>query len=153
MKQGLAPVLTGADRFFRSFSPGSRAAALAALPFTCVDAVHYYTAGTALALSLPVLLLLYTLCGALAAHFAQNEGQSPGEARRAGFGAGVKLWLCSTLTNVLISAAVGVASLGVTLLLGIPYLLLCAPVLLLAGGLCGLLGASLYLSARGRLGG
>ncbi len=135
--------------FAASFSPATRAAAILALPFALVDAVHYYTAGTALVVSLPLLGLFYLACGALAARFAAGAGAP---ARGGGFRAGVTLWAFSTFLNTLVGLVAGALSLGVTALLGIPYLLLCGPAHALLGGLAGLAGASIYRSIRRRLG-
>lgn len=135
-------------RFIGSFSPATRAAAVLALPFAVVDAVHYYTAGAAVVVSLPLLALLYLACGALAAHFAGREGVS---SKRVGFRAGVMLWAVSTSINTLVGIIAGVLSFGVTALLGIPYLVVCGPAHLAAGGLMGLLGAAIYISLHRRL--
>ena len=53
--------------FWRSFSPAGQAVLCFAAPFTLLDALHYYSAGTALLLSFPLVLSAYLLCGALAA--------------------------------------------------------------------------------------
>ena len=138
-------------RFIASLSPATRAAVILALPFALVDAVHYYTAGTAIVVSLPLLALLYLACGVLAARFTiqlEREGSQP---KGAGFRAGVTLWAFSTAINTLVGIVAGVLSLGVTALLGIPYLLLCGPVHAVFGGLAGLLGAGIYLSVYRRM--
>lgn len=139
-------------RFFNSFSPSSRAALILSVPFTLIDAIHYYTAGTAIAISLPLLLVIYLACGFLAARFSIAEGQSETQARKSGFSAGIKLWATSTIINTLVSVFAGTLSLGLTLVLGIPYLLLCGPVLLALGGLAGWLGALINVSIHRRLG-
>lgn len=129
--------------FFNSFSAGTRAALLFAIPFTLVDSLHYYTAGTAIVFSLPLLFVFYLLCGFLAARLQIAAGGNYGQAARQGFWSGIRLWCFSTLVNTFISLLVGAFSLGLSLVLGIPYLLLCAPVLLVLGAFVGLLGASL----------
>ena len=138
-------------RLIGSFSPSTRAAALLALPFALVDAVHYYTAGTAIVVSLPLLALLYLACGALAAHFSTRTEGEGSEPKRTGFRAGITLWAFSTAINTLVSMVTGALSLGVTMLLGIPYLLLCGPVHALFGGLVALLGAAIYQSIHHRM--
>ncbi len=127
--------------FARGLSPSTRAALALALPFTLVDSLHYLTAGTAMAFSLPVLLLIYLGCGMLAGLFARSGG---GAGAANGAWAGAKLWLISTLVNTFVGLLAGVVSLGATLLLGVPYLLLCAPVSLALGALAGAAGEALF---------
>jgi hypothetical protein len=131
-------------RFYRSFSPSSRAALIFVIPFAIVDAIHYYTAGTALVLSLPLVIIFYSSCGFLAGRFASQEGGETDVLVNIGAIAGGKLWFLSTLVNMLIAAFVGASSLGITLFLGIPYLLLCAPILMIGGLLLGGLGGYFY---------
>lgn len=138
-------------RFIASFSPATRAAFVLVLPFALVDAIHYSTAGTAVIISLPVIALLYVCCGALAAHFSIRSDDEMKPLKKTGFRAGVTLWTFSTTINVVIGMIAGALSLGVTILLGIPYLILCGPVHLLFGGLAGMLGASIYFSFYRRL--
>lgn len=136
---------SGLYRLWSSFSPGTRAALVLLLPYTMVDAVHYYTAGTALVFSLPIILLIYLYCGVIAGRFAKKAGYEEERITQQGLMAGVTLWLISTIINALIAIFVGAASLGLTLVLGVPYLLLCGPVFLIASGLGGWLGANLHL--------
>ncbi len=131
-------------RFYRSFSPASRAALLFALPFMLVDAIHYYTAGTALLLSFPLVALLYFTCGMLAAKLAKREGQEAGSLPRVGRSATLRLWLISTVLNTLVSVLLGFASLGVTMLGGALYLCLFAPLHALGSALVGWLGGWVY---------
>jgi len=131
----------GPAGWWRGLPPPLRAVGVFCLPFVIVDAFNYYSAGAAQALSLPILLLLYAGCGALAAHLGRGR---PGSDLRHGATAGLVLWLVSFIVNGLIALLAGVATLGTTLLLGVPYLCLCGPVHLVAGGLCGLFGAWLY---------
>ena len=130
--------------FFSSLPPGIAAALILAVPFMVVDFFNYYTAGTALIFSGPVLALIYTACGALAAYLAGQRGHRSGEFAYTGAMAGLSLWLASTIVNTIVSLVIGAASLGATLLVGIPYLCLCAPIQLLMGGLLGMLGGFLY---------
>lgn len=126
-----------------------RAALVFAIPFILVDIWNYFSAGVAQVLSWPVMVLIYAGCGALAGKFATDSGSS-GKMGVTGASAGMLLWLISTVVNVIISLVAGTASLGGTLLLGVPYLCICAPIQLIAGGLAGALGAWLYNKFSGR---
>jgi hypothetical protein len=128
--------------FFSSIPPFILAPLIFALPFIAVDFFNYYSAGTALAISLPILAILYAGCGALAVFFATKRGTGMAHPM-VGALAGLLLWLISTVVNTVISLILGTASLGMTLLLGIPYLCLCAPLQLVGGGLMGALGGFL----------
>jgi len=130
--------------FYNSFSPSSKAALIFAIPFTLVDAVHFYTAGSAMVFSLPVVVLFYLLCGALASRIALQDGDDRSELIKTGAASGVKLWGISTFINTAISIIVGVSSLGLTLALGIPYLCFCAPILAMGGSFLSGAGAYLY---------
>jgi hypothetical protein len=130
--------------FFSGLRPSLRAALLFAIPFMVVDFFNYYSAGTALVLSLPFLAILYTACGALASKYAARQGRTSSEFLLIGAMGGLALWLASTIVNTVISLIIGTASLGTTLLLGIPYLCLCAPIQLIGGGLMGGLGGFIY---------
>ena len=123
--------------------PYVSAALIFAIPFMVVDFFNYYSAGTALVLSTPLLAIFYTACGAVAGKFAGDRDLSPNFLLTGAF-AGIILWLVSTVVNTIISLIVGAASLGTTLLLGIPYLCLCAPLQLVGGGLMGGLGGFIY---------
>jgi hypothetical protein len=131
--------------FFNSFSPSSKAALIFAIPFTIVDAIHYYTAGTALVLSLPVVILIYLSCGFLAGRLTFQENKDYSGLSKIGATAGMKLWMLSTIINLVIGIVIGVSSLGLTLLLGIPYLITCAPVLLIGGAILGYYGGSIFI--------
>ena len=129
---------------YRSFTPASQAAILFAIPFTLVDAIHYYTAGTALVFSLPLLVLIYLLCGALAAKIAYQDALDVNKLPPIGRSAALRLWLTSTVLNTLIAVIFGIVSLGVTLLSGAVYLCLFAPFHALGSALVGWLGGWLY---------
>ncbi|MHC1733392.1 MAG: hypothetical protein AB9888_15345 [Bacteroidales bacterium] len=131
-------------KLFNSFTPASRAVILFAIPFTIVDAVHYYTAGGALVFSLPLLLVSYLLCGVLASKFARQDEQELSEWPGVGRSAGLRLWLTSTVINTLLAIFLGFVSLGATLLTGVVYLCLFAPIHLLGSVLVGQLGGWLY---------
>lgn len=128
----------------QKFSPSTRAALLFAIPFTVVDAIHYYTAGTAIILSFPILILFYLLCGALAAKFSFQDQQEGSNLTRAGSSAGVRLWLISTVANSLVAVILGFASIGITLLSGTAYLCLCAPLHAIGSAVVGGLGGWIY---------
>ncbi|GEM_PF-1804375 len=133
-----------AYKFYKTFSPASRATILVILPFVVVDAFHYYTAGTALIFSLPLLFLAYLFCGWLAAAMAIGDGQDWQRLPRVGCSAAVRLWLTSTIINTILSVAiVGILSLGSTLLSAAVYLCL-APLHALGSALAGWLGGWLY---------
>jgi hypothetical protein len=129
--------------FGLSIHPSILAALIFALPFIAVDFFNYYSAGTALALSLPVLALMYAGCGALATFFAIKQGRLSMGFPLIGALAGLMLWFVSTLVNTILSLILGTASVGLTLLLGIPYLCICAPIQLIGSGLMGALGGFL----------
>ena len=131
-------------RLYYSFDPSSRAAILFVIPFLLVDAIHYYTAGTALLFSFPLLLVIYLLCGGLAAKFAYQEKFELTLLSKFGRNAGLRLWLSSTVFNTLLAIILGVTSLGLTLLGSAVYLCLFAPLNALAGVLIGWLGGWLY---------
>ncbi|MBN1874683.1 MAG: hypothetical protein JXA33_10670 [Anaerolineae bacterium] len=130
--------------FWKQLPPSVRAALSFALPFILADFFNYYSAGTALAISLPLLIILYIACGALSGKFSADDGRPSSEYLRSGALAGLTLWLLSTVTNTLLSLIVGTLSLGITLVMGVPYLCLCAPVQLIGGGLFGGLGGLLF---------
>jgi len=131
-------------RLYKSFTPASRAAILFAIPFTVVDAVHYYTAGTALLFSLPLLVLIYLVCGWVAAVIASQEQVDLSKLPGTGRSAGLRLWLTSTVINTLLAVVIlGFLSLGITMLSAAVYLCL-APLHALGSALMGWLGGWLY---------
>jgi len=138
------PKLSGAGSFFSSIPPSILAALIFAIPFIAVDFFNYYSAGSALVLSLPILAILYAASGALAGFLATKQGKTATGFPLTGALAGLSLWLTSTVVNTIIGLIIGTASLGFTLLLGIPYLCLCAPFQLIGGGLMGALGGFIY---------
>jgi len=130
-------------KFFTSVPPYFLAPLIFAIPFIAVDFFNYYSAGSALILSLPILALMYAGCGALAGYFGARQGKASSGFPLIGALAGLSLWLASTIVNTIIGLIIGTASLGFTLLLGVPYLCLCAPLQLIGGGLMGALGGFL----------
>jgi len=133
-----------AATFFNSFSPSSKAALVFAIPFTIVDAVHYYTAGTAIVISFPVIILIYLACGVLAGKLTLQESNDFNYVYKNGAITGFKLWFLSTFINTVLGLIIGVASLGLFLLVSIPYLILCAPFNAAGGVLISYIGSYLY---------
>ncbi len=131
------------DGFFNNINPCLRAAAIFALPFIIADFFNYYSAGTTLIFSLPVLSLLYAGCGALACKFA-GANHSPAELLYLGAFAGLILWLVSTTVNTIIALIIGTMSFGTTFMLGLPFLCICAPIQLIGGGIMGALGGFFF---------
>jgi len=138
-------------KLYRSFSPASRAVIWFALPFTLLDALHYYTAGAAIAFSLPLLVLAYLVCGSIAARMACVEGAQPDTFPRTGLNAAVRLWLVSTVINTLLAFILGLTSLGITIVSSAFYLCL-APIHLAGSALTGRLGGWIYQKLYQRTG-
>lgn len=129
--------------FWQRLSPGVRAAAIMGLILTVINVVNAVSAGTAVALTFPIMALVYIGCGALACWFADAEGASHSPAHT-GATAGLALWALSLVANIVIVGIVmGILTMGTTMILGIPYLCFCAPVELIGGGLGGALGSVL----------
>lgn len=133
---------------WRRLPPQLRAALLISVPFIAADFFNYYSAGTALAISLPILALMFLAGGALAAKFAADDGRA--DLIYVGALSAFLLWLISLLVNGIIALFAGLASFGASLLLGVPYICLCGPFQLVGGGLVGALGAWLYRYFAGR---
>jgi len=130
--------------FIKSFSPATQAALIFAIPFTLLDAVHYYTAGTALVITFPLLIVFYLLCGALAAKIALQSGQDRNQLPRHGRSAGLKLWLISTVINILINIFLTPVSLGASIVSGVAYLCLFALLHALSSAIAGWAGGWCY---------
>ena len=130
------------------FPPQLRAALLISVPFIAADFFNYYSAGTALILSLPVLALLFLGGGALAAKFAADDGRS--DLVFVGATSALILWAISLLVNGIIALIPGLLSFGATFLVGLPYICICGPFQLIGGALVGALGAWLYKVIAGR---
>ena len=130
-------------RFYRSFSPASRAVILFAIPFSVIDAIHYYTAGTALIFSFPLLIIVYLLCGAKAASITFQESPDTGNLASVGRSAGLRLWLTSTILNTIIAVIMVGVSLGMSIVGGAIYLCF-APLHMIGSSLVGWLGGWLY---------
>ena len=77
---------------FNTIPPVPRAVIVFILPFIFTDFWNYYSAGAALALSSPILCLIYMGCGALAAQFA-NNGRDDRRFTFNGATSGALLWL------------------------------------------------------------
>ena len=80
--------------------PYVSAALMFAIPFMVVDFFNYYSAGTALVLSTPLLAIFYTACGAVAGKLAGDRDFSPNFLLTGAF-AGIILWLVSTVVNTI----------------------------------------------------
>lgn len=130
------------------FPPQLRAAILVSIPFIAADFFNYYSAGAALALSLPILALLFLGCGVLAAKLAADDGRS--DLAFVGATSALILWLISLLVNGLIALIPGLISFGATLLVGLPYICICGPFQLVGGAVAGAFGGWLYQRFAGR---
>lgn len=129
---------------FASGLPGPlRAAVFVSLALLILNAITFLTAGTGAALSLPLLGLVYLGCGALSARFSAGSGESLAPIA-AGAAGGAALWVISFVANIVLTLLLGAPSLGLSLLIGVPYLCICSPVELLLGALLGTFGGFIY---------
>jgi hypothetical protein len=138
------------SRLYRSFTPASRAAILFIIPFTVLESAHYLTAGSALIFSFPLVFLIYLLCGMLAAKIARQEGQDDSKLPSNGHSAALRLWLSSTVINLLISLLLGFTTLGISFIGGLIYLCLLGPLHALGSAITGWLGAWVYQQLANR---
>jgi hypothetical protein len=138
------PDANGSGSAWDTLAPNIKAGLILLLPFVIADFFNYYSAGAALIISGPVMFLIYMGGGALCAYFALREGRSFSALPGLGAVTGAGLWLGSTVVNTVIGLILGTVSLGATLLLGLPYLCLCAPFNLVGGALVGAFGAWLF---------
>lgn len=129
-----------------SWNPSVRAALIFAIPFGLVDFFNYYSAGVAVTISCPIMSLMYAGCGAVAFRLSAGGDMGGANPMTTGALAGVCLWLISTVINSVISLILGTATIGMTLLLGVPYILCCAPGFLFLGGFLSALGSMGYSS-------
>ena len=136
--------------FYRSFSPAGRAVIWFLLPFTLLDAAHYYSAGAALIFSFPLLLSASLLCGALPAYLSHQQGLPVKQVLQSAWRAGFQLWLASTIANTFLILVLGVASLGAILLSSAIYLCLAAPLQVFGSSLAGWLGGWLCVQFLSR---
>lgn len=134
--------------FFTHLPAPLTTALLFAIPFIIVDFFNYYSAGLAQTVSFPILVILYAACGAVAVKLADLKGSGSARGFVTGASAGLLLWVVSTLVNTIIGLIMGTLSMGGTLLLGIPYLCLCAPLQLLGGSVTAGLGGMVYRMFR-----
>jgi len=103
-----------------------RAALIMALGLLILNIITFLTAGAGGVVSIPLLALVYVGGGVLSAMFANSDG----DARTpvvSGVLAGVSLWVISFLIDVVLSLVLAIPSLGLNLLLDVPYLCLCGP--------------------------
>lgn len=137
---------------FASGLPGPlRAALFVSLALLVLNAITFLTAGTGAALSLPLLGLVYLGCGVLSAYLSAEAGESPASIVAGAMG-GAALWIISFVVNIVLTLLLGAPSLGLSLLVGVPYLCLCSPVELLLGALLGTFGGFVYGLFDGRSG-
>ncbi|HOU00027.1 MAG TPA: hypothetical protein PLE00_05070 [Anaerolineaceae bacterium] len=139
---------TGAESpgksFWQRLPPAVRAAVIWGLGLTVVNVINAVSGGTAIALTFPIMALIYIGCGALACWFADSEGAFHSPAHT-GATAGLALWGLSLVANlVIVGVVMGLLTMGTTMILGVPYLCFCAPIELVGGGLGGALGSVLY---------
>lgn len=135
--------------FASGISGPLRAALFVSVGLLILNAITFLTAGTGAALSLPLLGLVYLSCGILAARL-DADAESNRSAVTAGAMGGAVLWVISFLTNLVLTLLLGAPSLGISLLVGIPYLCLCSPVELLLGAILGSFGGLIYGLFRSR---
>jgi uncharacterized protein YceK len=135
----------GSGYFWSGWPSQVKAALIFTIPFVIVDLFNYFFAtlsvGTVFAISCPLLFLLYAGCGAVATRFSSSQGFGSTNDIVVGATAGAALWLISTIVNTIISLILGTASLGTTLILGVPYIICCAPLSLIMGAIAGAAGA------------
>ena len=127
-----------------ALAPNVKADLILLLPFILADFFNYYSAGAALIISGPIMFIIYLVCVTLCGYFALNQGRTGTQILALGAFAGAGLWMASTILNTIIGLFLGTASLGATLIMGIPYLCLCAPFNLIGGALIGAFGAWFY---------
>ena len=96
--------------WFTGIHPVARAAIMFALPFIAVDFFNYYSAGTALVISGPILAIMYAACGALAAKFAAGPDMVTGDYVKTGALAGLTLALQNTKLIALSGLITGIAA-------------------------------------------
>lgn len=140
----------GVRRRFSNLPAPIQAALFVALGILILNAITFLTAGTAAALSLPLLGLIYLGCGALAARL-DHEADGESNPVLIGAASGLALWVVSFLVNAAFTLILGAPSLGLSILIGIPYLCLCGPMELLLGATISAFGGFLYGLFRGRL--
>ena len=99
-----------------------------------------------------MLALIYIFCGSVAARLAYKNDQDIANLSKVGSSAALRLWLTSTVINMLLVVLLGFVSLGVTLLSGAFYLCLFAPFHALGSALFGWLGGWLFGQYLHRIG-
>jgi len=132
----------GGNWFSRLPAP-VRAALLVVIGLLILNTITFITAGTGAAVSLPLMALVYLGCGVLGAAFGvdAHDGRTPVVS---GAMAGLTLWLFSFLIDILLTVLLSAPSLGVSLVVGVPYLCLCGPTELFIGAILGSFGGLLY---------
>ncbi|MEI7850039.1 MAG: hypothetical protein WCK35_29875, partial [Chloroflexota bacterium] len=87
--------------------------------------------------------IIYLLCGVKAARITLQEEPEATNLARVGRSAGLRLWLTSTVLNILLAVVMGFASLGLSIIGGTVYLCF-TPLHALGSALLGWLGGWLY---------
>lgn len=137
--------------FFARLSPPVRAAVIVSVVMLVLNLITFLTGGAGLALSLPLQLIVYGICGGLAAKFNVDD-QGSASHIVAGAISGLVLAGISFLVNVILTLILGAPSLGISLVVGVPYLCLCGPLQVIFGGLLASFGGFVYGLFAGRNG-
>lgn len=127
-----------------------KAALICAVPFIIIVVVNYLTVGISACIMIPLLLILYAVAGILAVKFNNDSGSSGKPAFIIGALGGGSLWVISAITNTIAAIVTGGLTLGVGLVLGIPYLLCVVPVELIIAGVISGLSGLIFNAAAGR---
>ena len=108
-----------------------------------LNVITYITAGGGVVVSLPLLIIVYLACGALAAKLNadENGAQSP---TAAGAMSGLILAGAALIVNLVLTLILGAVTVGIGLLASIPSLCLCGPVQVVGGALLAAIGGFLY---------
>lgn len=120
-----------------------RAALAVAIGLLILNVITFITAGSGAAISLPLQALVYLGSGVLGARFGadDHDGREP---IVNGALAGLTLWGFSFLIDIVLTLLLSVPSLGISLVVGVPYLCLCGPTELVGGTIIGSFGGFLY---------
>lgn len=129
--------------WFSRLPAPARAALVVAIGLLILNTITFITAGSGAVISLPLQALVYLGCGVLGAMFGADDedGRTPVVN---GAMAGLTLWGISFLVDILLTLFLSVPSLGISLVVGVPYLCLCGPTELIIGSIIGSFGGFLY---------
>lgn len=122
--------------------PATQAALIFTVPFLIVDTINYFTGGTAIVLSGPILGLLYFGCGFYAAKLAHQKGQS--YTPLLGISTALILTILSFVVYGLFTLFSGIFTIGFSLIFGLPFLICLGPIKLVLGLIAGALGTLTY---------